>query len=251
MPAIVVMYMYSELTQVDGISTVPYATDRSCFMNFLRIFGQENLTINLDKCSDATVSFVQSECPNATTRVTTFGSESLVFLDLLTIVDSLDDNVIVYFASSQIMHAPTAPAILIEGLTNSVNSCYVTGIDSRDKYINTSSVKNGVPGGPLVWDQSEACRVYSSPSSHFRTTSSTGLYIMSTASSFKADNSFFKLCLTNYQDVDRFTRLWTTIRNRVNRIILCSLPGVSSLILSNNFSPYVDWPTIMAATNSS
>jgi hypothetical protein len=156
------------------------------------------------------------------------GNDAQSFLNLLNYVieQKYNDEDIIYFLEDDYLHKPGWVDILLEGFEY-IGADYYTLYDHPDKYF--------LP----MYDDLQS-KIIVTPSTHWRTTpSTTNTY----ACRFKTLKDHFNIHVQYCdliekwtRDHDKFTHLW-----KVGSNLVSCIPGYSTHVEGNMFSPLVDW----------
>ena len=156
------------------------------------------------------------------------GNDAQSFLNLLNYVieQKYNDDDIIYFLEDDYLHKPGWVNILLEGFEY-IGADYYTLYDHPDKYF--------LP----MYDDLQS-KIIVTPSTHWRTTpSTTNTY----ACRFKTLKDHFDIHVQYCdliekwtRDHDKFTHLW-----KVGSNLVSCIPGYSTHVEGNMFSPLVNW----------
>ncbi len=159
------------------------------------------------------------------------GSGAQSFLNLLNHVkeQNIHDDDIIYFLEDDYLHKPGWIDVLLEGFEY-IGADYYTLYDHPDKYY-------------LPMYENLQSKIIATPSVHWRTTpSTTNTY----ACKFKILKQHFDIHVQYcdlvakwVKDHDKFTHLWSIGSN----LISC-IPGYSTHVEGNMFSPTINWSQI-------
>jgi hypothetical protein len=163
----------------DGATKIPRITKRQCFLNFVEVFGTQNLVIVADNTREETLDFIRSFAPSILeTRL----GNSKSFLYALDLALKEDDEQSVYLVEDDYLHLTGAPNYIMEGL---VRADYVSLYDNLDKYITPSP-------NPLVKGGGENTKVILTASSHWKYTNSTTMTFAAKAKTLKTDQEIIR-----------------------------------------------------------
>lgn len=159
------------------------------------------------------------------------GNDAQSFLNLLNYVieQNYNDEDIIYFLEDDYLHKPGWINILLEGFEY-IGADYYTLYDHPDKYY-------------LSMYENLQSKIIATPSTHWRTTpSTTNTY----ACKFKTLKKHFDIHVQYCdliekwtKDHDKFTHLWNIGSN-----LISSIPGYSTHVEGNMFSPIINWDQI-------
>lgn len=163
----------------DGATKIPQITKRQCFLNFIEVFGTENLFIIADNTRKETLDFLGRFTANI--EKTSLGNSGS-FLRALDMAVGFDDDQPVYLLEDDYLHHPKGPVYIAEGLAR---ADYVSLYDHADKYMHPSP-------NPLVCDGGENTKVILTTSTHWKYTNSTTMTFAARAKTLKADQPVFR-----------------------------------------------------------
>lgn len=225
-------YRISDSAQTSATKPkIPQATKIACLQNFVSEFDSKSIYVIADNVTDTTLSEIVKYVPSNQVIRTSYGSGGIAFLHAAIIVkeSGLADNAPVYFVEDDYIHYPGAKKKILEGL-NIINVHYVTGYDHPDKYQS--------PHQEVTYS-----KVYSTESSHWRTTPSTTMTFATTVRTVKDDYPIYEeFCKTGYPYDDDMFR---TLNVRKNRHLVSSIPGVCTHSEIAWLSPHIDWHEII------
>ncbi len=163
----------------NGGTKIPQITKRQCFLNFIEVFGTDNLTIVADHTRRETVDFLSQYSRNI--EQTSLGNSGS-FLHALDIALGMDDQESIYLIEDDYLHHPGGPRFLTEGLER---ADYVTLYDHADKYMTRSP-------NPLVTAGGENTKVILTRSTHWKFTNSTTMTLAAKVETLRADQQLFR-----------------------------------------------------------
>ena len=196
----------------NGGTKIPQINKRQCFLNFIEVFGNDNLIIVADNTSEATIEFL-SRFSNSIERTSLGNSAS--FIHALNIAVGFDDAQSVYLVEDDYLHLPKGPQYIAEGLER---ADYVSLYDHADKYMAKSP-------NPLVSSGGENTKVILTSSSHWKHTNSTTMTFAVKAGTLKADQQVFRHFCNGKIPLDFliFRKL-----AEVGRTVMTPIPGRST-----------------------
>lgn len=215
-----------------------YITKRNCFLNFVKIFGINNLYVVADNICEDTFNFLTNHVSKEQVLLTNIGhgAGSFMFALKKTFNHIFHDNDMIYFVEDDYVHMPNSPKYIIEGLEI---ADYVTLYDHPDKYVNYGEVKNGCAGNPYIYNNSEQTRVYLTESIHWKKTNSTTMTFASRVKTLKEDFNIIKNYCSGTFPHDFY--MFRRIIEANNRLLISSLPGMSTHGETKHLSPLTDW----------
>lgn len=193
--------------------------------NFIDVFG-DGFTIVFDNTNDIVVNNYE-KCKRFNTIRTSLGNSGS-FRYALSLVDSYDDNDIVYMVEDDYLHKKAdLKKIICEGLSKAK---WVSLYDHPDKYID-----NGP--NPLVVKGAELSRVYLTESTHWRTTNSTTMTFAARAKDIKK----YRFKMENYliSEVPQDFQMWRSVLRDSELII--PIPGLATHCHEQWITPLSNW----------
>jgi hypothetical protein len=208
-----------------------YITNETCLKNFVNVFGDQNLYIIADNCSEETMNMITKYVhPNKITTVS-IGHGAGTFNLALDMALKWEDDEIVYFVENDYIHKQNSPQILKEGFNTGYD--YIALYDHPDKYMNGAN--------PFVEDGGEVTRVVLTDNSHWKLTNSTTMTFAAKVKTLKEDESILR-SFTNGsypRDFDMFLAL-----REKGRGLITPIPGYSTHGETAWLSPLTDWNII-------
>lgn len=217
---------------------------RACLLNFMRVFGAENLFLIADCVGDATRAWLESLVPAGRVSYTSYRSGAFSFLHAARMAAQQAPDTKVYLVEDDYVHTQDAPACLAAALDV---ADYATGYDHPDKYCDAGTVSGtGCVGNPLISDRSEATRVYVTPACHVKLTNSTTCTFATTAGTVRTDYQLYEaFCQSGYP---HDYALFRTLIERVGRKLVSTLPAKATHCESAYLAPLVDWAACTSLT---
>jgi hypothetical protein len=212
---------------------------KKCLLNCLSAFPNSEISILADNIGDETYEWLQQHCPDVPLQRSNYGNGAASFRHVFAEALELQDDRIVYFLEDDYLHLEGAETVLREGFKY---ADYVTLFDHPDKYVNAGEGKNGVPGNPLITDESEETRVYLTNSTHWKITNAATMTFAGTVKLLKEDKPGF-----DYYCKDEFPRdyrLFRALIEKRQRKLLLPIPGWSAHCESAFLSPLRDWQSV-------
>lgn len=196
----------------DGNTKVPGISKRQCFLNFIQVFGTDNVSVIADNTRQETVDFLKRYTD--TIEQTTLGNSGS-FIHALNLALTFDDDVPVYLVEDDYLHQANAAVYLQEGLER---ADYVNLYDHADKYICRSP-------NPLVSDGGENTKVILTASSHWKYTNSTTMTFATRVKTLRADQEIFRHFCNGNIPLDYF--IFRNLAER-GRTLITPIPGRST-----------------------
>ena len=211
-----------------------YVNNESCLKNFVSIFGNQNLHVIADNCSEDTLKMITKYVHPNSIETVSVGHGAGTFNLALDMALGFDDETIVYFVENDYLHKPGSDKVLVEGMQ--LGYGYVSLYDHPDKYINK---QNG--GNPFIEDGGEVTRVMLTNSAHWKLTNSTTMTFASTAGTLREDESILReFTKGSYpRDFEMFLALRENQKG-----LLTPIPGYSTHGETAWLTPLIDWSKI-------
>lgn len=208
-----------------------YINNEACLKNFVSVFGNQNLHIIADNCSEDTLKMIAKYVhPNRIENVSV-GHGAGTFNLALDMALGYDDETIVYFVENDYLHKPGSDKVLVEGLQVGYN--YVALYDHPDKYMNGAN--------PLVEDGGEVTRIMLSESCHWKITNSTTMTFAAQVKTLKEDESILREYTKG--SYPRDFEMFLALRERQHGLIT-PIPGYATHGETAWLSPLTDWSKI-------
>ena len=211
-----------------------YVNNESCLKNFVSIFGNQNLHVIADNCSEDTLKMITKYVHPNSIETVSVGHGAGTFNLALDMALGFDDETIVYFVENDYLHKPGSDKVLVEGMQ--LGYGYVSLYDHPDKYINK---QNG--GNPFIEDGGEVTRVMLTDSCHWKLTNSTTMTFASTVGTLREDESILReFTKGSYpRDFEMFLALRENQKG-----LLTPIPGYSTHGETAWLTPLIDWSKI-------
>lgn len=211
-----------------------YINNELCLKNFVKVFGNENLHIIADNCSEDTLRMVSNYVHHSAITIVSVGHGAGTFNLALDMALEYDDETIIYFVENDYLHKQGSPRVIVEGLQ--LGYGYVSLYDHPDKYINK---QNG--GNPFIEDGGEVTRVMLTDSCHWKLTNSTTMTFASTVGTLREDESILReFTKGSYpRDFEMFLALRENQKG-----LLTPIPGYSTHGETAWLTPLIDWSKI-------
>lgn len=205
-----------------------YVNNEMCLKNFVYAFGNQNLEIIADNCSNETLQMITKYThPNKISKVSIGHGAGTFNLSLNKALLESEDE-IVYFVENDYLHKKESYEILLEGFE--LGSDFVSLYDHPDKYVNTAN--------PYIEDGGEQTKVFLSNSCHWKFTNSTTMTFAAKVSTLKEYEFTLRkhTSTTHPHDFD----MWIDLRNQ-GASLITPLPGYSTHGESAWLTPLIDW----------
>ncbi len=213
-------------------------------MNFVSVFGTEDLFVIADNCGEDTLKYLTSRLKSERIIKTNYGSGAFSFMHAAKLAAQLPDNTRVYLSEDDWPVTRDAPVIIQEGLDIADMVCPA---DYPDRYVNAGQVsETGCVGNPLISDKSEETRVYLTQSTHWKISNSACMTFATTAKIVKQDlHVYEKYTHTGYPYDFAMFRELITVKGRK----LCSpIPGVATHAETPYLTPLIHWKHVLEET---
>jgi hypothetical protein len=208
-----------------------YISNENCLKNFVSVFGNQNLHIIADNCSEDTLKMITKYVHPNSIETVSVGHGAGTFNLALDIALGFDDETIVYFVENDYLHKPGSDKVLIEGLQIGYN--YVALYDHPDKYMNGAN--------PFVEDGGEVTRIMLSESCHWKITNSTTMTFAAQVKTLREDESILREYTKG--SYPRDFEMFLALREKQHGLIT-PIPGYSTHGETAWLSPLTDWSAI-------
>jgi hypothetical protein len=208
-----------------------YISNENCLKNFISVFGNQNLHIIADNCSEDTLKMITKYVHPNSIETVSVGHGAGTFNLALDMALGFDDETIVYFVENDYLHKPGSDKVLIEGLQIGYN--YVALYDHPDKYMNGAN--------PFVEDGGEVTRVMLSESCHWKITNSTTMTFAAQVKTLREDESILREYTKG--SYPRDFEMFLALREKQHGLIT-PIPGYSTHGETAWLSPLTDWSAI-------
>lgn len=205
-----------------------YINNENCLKNFVSVFGNQNLHIIADNCSNGTLNMIAKyNHPNRIQNVSV-GHGAGTFNLALDYALTLPEDEVIYFLENDYLHVKGSKEVLLEGIN--LGSTFVSLYDHPDKYID------GI--NPYVSDGGEETKVFLSKSCHWKLTNSTTMTFASKVSYLKQFEPILRhyTSTTHPHDFD----MWIELRAQ-GASLITPIPGYSTHGESAWLSPLINW----------
>jgi hypothetical protein len=202
------------------------------FLHILSTLGSSHeLYVFADNVTDDLYDFFINTYDSSKIFRTTLGNHGTLLCALDFAIKHFNDDESVYVCEDDYIYVPNAMDIINEGLQI---SDYSTGYDHPDKYINRTE---GGPN-PYISNGGELTRVVVTQNSHWKHTNSLCKTFAAKIKTLKEDYNYFVNYPADFQ-------LFTTLRNREDRICSSCIPSVSTHGELEWLAKFIDWETIL------
>jgi len=208
-----------------------YINNENCLKNFVNIFGNTDLHIIADNCSEDTLRMISKYVHHSAITIVSVGHGAGTFNLALNMALGYDDETIVYFVENDYLHKEGSPKILVEGLQ--LGASFVSLYDHPDKYINGAN--------PEVEGGGEVTRVMLSKSCHWKFTNSTTMTFAATVNTLKENESILR-SYTN-GTYPRDFEMFLALRDAGNGLVT-PIPGYATHGETAWLTPLTDWSKI-------
>ena len=208
-----------------------YISNENCLKNFVSVFGNQNLHIIADNCSEDTLKMITKYVHPNSIETVSVGHGAGTFNLALDMALGFDDETIIYFVENDYLHKPGSDKVLIEGLQIGYN--YVALYDHPDKYMNGAN--------PFVEDGGEVTRIMLSESCHWKITNSTTMTFAAQVKTLREDESILREYTKG--SYPRDFEMFLALREKQHGLIT-PIPGYSTHGETAWLSPLIDWSAI-------
>jgi hypothetical protein len=206
-----------------------YINNENCLKNFIYIFGNIDIQIIADNCSENSLKMIYKYVhPNKVKKVSIGHGAGTFNLALDRALKLDDDDEIVYFVENDYLHKLEANNVLIEGIK--LGSDYVSLYDHPDKY------QDGI--NPYVEYGGEITKVFLSKSCHWKLTNSTTMTFATKVKILKEDEEILRYFTTDTHPND--FNMFLALREK-GRSLITPLPGYSTHGETAWLSPLINW----------
>ena len=213
-----------------------YINNENCLKNFVHVFGNKDLQIIADNCSEGTLKMITKYVhPNRIEKVS-IGHGAGTFNLALDEALKLNDNEIVYFLENDYLHKLNADKILLEGFNTGAN--YIALYDHPDKYIDGAN--------PEVEGGGELTRVLLTESCHWKLTNSTTMTFAAKIKTLREDEEILRLFTQG--SYPRDFEMFLALRDK-GKALITPIPGYATHGETAWLSPLNNWNDICNNTN--
>ena len=205
-----------------------YINNENCLKNFVYVFGNKDIQIIADNCSEDTLKMIRKYVhPNQIEKVSV-GHGAGTFNLALDMALALSDDEIVYFLENDYLHKPESDKILEEGFE--LGSDYVALYDHPDKYMDD--------GNPFVEGGGEITKVFLSDSCHWKLTNSTTMTFAVKVKTLREDEAILRKHTSGKHPND--FQMFLELRDK-GRTLITPLPGYATHGETEWLSPLTKW----------
>jgi hypothetical protein len=213
-----------------------YINNENCLKNFVYVFGNKNIQIIADNCSEDTLKMIRKYVhPNQIKKVSV-GHGAGTFNLALTEALQYDENEAVYFVENDYLHKPNADKMLLEGFNIGAN--YVALYDHPDKYIDGAN--------PEVEGGGELTRVLLTESGHWKLTNSTTMTFAAKVKTLREDEEILRSFTQG--SYPRDFEMFLALRDK-GKALITPIPGYATHGETAWLSPLTNWNDISNNTN--
>ena len=208
-----------------------YINNENCLKNFVNVFGNQDLHIIADNCSEDTLKMITKYNHPDRIQKVSVGHGAGTFNLALDKALKWDDEEIVYFVENDYLHKQDSPNILKEGFD--LGASFVALYDHPDKYMDPR-----YGGNPYCEGGAEDTRVYLTNSCHWKITNSTTMTLASKVSTLKQTEDILRKHTSNTHPNDFL--MFIELREN-NHLLITPIPGYSTHGETAWLSPLTDW----------
>jgi hypothetical protein len=197
-----------------------YINNENCLKNFVSVFGNQNLHVIADNCSEDTLKMITKYVHPNSIETVSVGHGAGTFNLALDMALGFDDETIVYFVENDYIHIQESPKIIKEGLE--LGASYVTLYLHPDKFIPPHQ-----GGNPEVdYDGGYMTRIYRGQTQLFGMFNSTTMTFASTVKTLKEDEPTLRKYTNQGHYPDDF-QMFLELRDK-GKALLCPLNTYST-----------------------
>jgi hypothetical protein len=211
-----------------------YINNENCLKNFVYIFGNQNLEIIADNCSETTLHMIMKYVHPDMINIVSVGHGAGTFNLALDKALKLDNDEIIYFLENDYLHKPGSNEVLKEGFD--LGASFVSLYDHPDKYMTPDQ-----GGNPYCDGGAEDTRVYLTDSCHWKITNSTTMTFASKVSTLKRVEPILRKYTQGSYPED--FKMFLELREQ-NELLITSIPGYSTHGETAWLSPLTNWNQI-------
>jgi hypothetical protein len=201
------------------------------FLHILSTLGSSHeLYVFADNVTDDLYEFFTDNYDSSNIFRTSLGNHGSLLYVLDFAIQKFKDDDSIYVCEDDYIYIPKAMDIINEGLQI---SHYSSGYDHPDKYFNR------IDGGPnpYISNGGEVTRVVVTENSHWKHTNSLCMTFAAKLKTLKEDYNYFVSYPADFQ-------LFTTLRNKEDRICASCIPSVSTHGELEWLAKFIDWENI-------
>jgi hypothetical protein len=212
-----------------------YINNENCLKNFVHVFGNQDLEIIADNCSEETLRIIRKYVhPNKINKVSV-GHGAGTFNLALDKALEYDNETIVYFVENDYLHKPGSDKILEEGFN--LDPAFISLYDHPDKYMTPAQ-----GGNPYCEGGAEDTRVYLTNSIHWKITNATTMTFASKVSTLKRTEATLRKW-TNMGHYPQDFQMFLDLREQ-GELLITPLPGYSTHGETAWLTPLCQWDKI-------
>ena len=206
-----------------------YINNENCLKNFVSVFGNEDLHIIADNCSEPTLNIIEKYViPNNIKKVSV-GHGAGTFNLALDMALTYNDDEIIYFVENDYVHLKGSPQIIEEALE--IGASYVTLYLHPDKFIPPHQ-----GGNPEVdADGGYPTKIYRGKTQLYGMFNSTTMTFASTVGTLKADETILRKWTNQGHYPDDY-KMFLELRDN-GKALLCPLNTFSTHGETNWLAP--------------
>jgi hypothetical protein len=211
-----------------------YINNENCLKNFVWVFGNQDLHIIADNCSEDTLKMITKYVHPNRIEIVSVGHGAGTFNLALDKALQFQEDEIIYFLENDYLHKVNADKVLKEGFD--LGASFVSLYDHPDKYIGPDQ-----GGNPYCEGGAEDTRVYLTDSCHWKITNSTTMTFAANVSTLKRTENILRKWTngTHPNDFNMFLEL-----REQNELLITPIPGYSTHGETAWLSPLTDWSQI-------
>lgn len=213
-----------------------YINNENCLRNFVYVFGNKNIQIIADNCSEDTLKMIRKYIHPDKIKKVSVGHGAGTFNLALTEALQSNDDEIIYFLENDYLHKPNADKILLEGFNTGAN--YVALYDHPDKYMDGAN--------PEVEGGGELTRVLLTESCHWKLTNSTTMTFAAKVKTLREDEEILRLFTQG--SYPRDFEMFLALRDK-GKALITPIPGYATHGETAWLSPLTNWNDICNNTN--
>lgn len=211
-----------------------YINNENCLKNFVWVFGNQDLHVIADNCSEDTLKMITKYVHPNMIETVSVGHGAGTFNLALDKALQFSEDEIVYFLENDYLHKVNADKVLKEGFD--LGASFVSLYDHPDKYMGPDQ-----GGNPYCEGGAEDTRVYLTNSCHWKITNSTTMTFAAKVSTLRRTESVLRKWTngTHPNDFQMFLEL-----REQNELLITPIPGYSTHGETAWLSPLTDWSQV-------
>jgi hypothetical protein len=211
-----------------------YVNNETCLKNFVNVFGNRDLYIIADNCSEPTIDMINKYINPTNIEKVSIGHGAGTFNLSLDKALKWKDEEIVYFVENDYLHKQNSPTILKEGFD--LGASFVALYDHPDKYMDPRS-----GGNPYCEGGAEDTRVHLTDSCHWKITNSTTMTFATKVSTLKQTEDILRKHTSGTHPND--FHMFLELREK-EHLLITPIPGYSTHGETAWLSPLTNWNQI-------